>query len=183
VRQISGRQPREVSQAVLLQLLKAVKDELEKRKHEREEKLEPGNENQDRKFARLAIEEARKSVPENDDRPHPLVGAVVVKDGKVLATAYRGEAEGNHAEYITLEKKLDDAALVGATVYTTLEPCTTQNHPKIPCADRLIERKVARVVIGMLDPNPNITGAASVRLAPNIASGLVRAFEGVLANR
>src|ERR1700681_1196609 len=81
-----------------------------------------------------------------------------VKDGKVLATAHRGEAEGNHAEYITLEKKLSDAALVGTTIYTTLEPCTTRNHPKIPCANRLIERKVSRVVIGMLDPDNRISG-------------------------
>ena len=58
----------------------------------------------DRKFARLAIDEARKSVPENDGRPHPRVGAVVVKNGEVLATAHRGEGEGNHAEYIALEK-------------------------------------------------------------------------------
>ena len=112
----------------------------------------------DRAFARLAIEEARKSVPENDGRPHPWVGAIVVKDGRVLSRAHRGELSSNHAEYIALEKKLSDEAVAGATVYTTLEPCTTRNHPKIPCAARLIERKVARVLIGMLDPDDRISG-------------------------
>lgn len=58
----------------------------------------------DSKFMRLAIEEARKSVSENDNRVHPKVGAVVVKDGQVLSTAYRGEQPGNHAEYVALEK-------------------------------------------------------------------------------
>lgn len=112
----------------------------------------------DRKFARLAIDEARKSVSENDGEVHPKVGAVVVKDGRVLSTAHRGEQSGNHAEFVALEKKLSDEALAGATVYTTLEPCTTRSHPKIPCAERLIERKVARVVIGMLDPDDRISG-------------------------
>jgi pyrimidine deaminase RibD-like protein len=112
----------------------------------------------DRKFAREAIDEARKSVSEPDGKIHPMVGAVVVKDGRVLSKAHRGELPQNHAEYVTLEMKLPDDAVSGATVYTTLEPCTTRNHPKIPCADRLIERKVTRVVVGMLDPDPRITG-------------------------
>jgi len=129
----------------------------------------PGDD--DRRFALLEIEEARKSVPENDGRPHPMVGAVVVKNGKVLAVAHRGEAEGNHAEYIALEKRLSDAAVAGSTVYTTLEPCTTRNHPKIPCADRLVERKVARVVMGMLDPDTRITGRGQRKLRKaNIAT-------------
>jgi pyrimidine deaminase RibD-like protein len=109
---------------------------------------------QDRKFARLAIEEARKSISENDGRPH----------GRVLAACHRGQIEGNHAEYFALEKKLGDTSIVGATVYTTLEPCTTRTHPKVPCVERLIERKVARVVIGMLDPNPKITGRGQQKL-------------------
>jgi pyrimidine deaminase RibD-like protein len=112
----------------------------------------------DKVFARLAIDEARKSVSENDGRPHPKVGAVVVKDGQVLSRAYRGEVPGNHAEFVALEKKLNDEAVVGATVYTTLEPCTTRNPPKIPCVERLLGRKVARVVVGMVDPDIRISG-------------------------
>jgi pyrimidine deaminase RibD-like protein len=119
---------------------------------------------EDRKFAQLAIEEARKSVPEGDGRSHPKVGAVVVKGNQVIAQAHRGEIPGCHAEYIALERKLPDDSLVDATVYTTLEPCTARNHPKVPCARRITERKVKRVVIGTLDPNPSITGRGQLML-------------------
>jgi pyrimidine deaminase RibD-like protein len=117
----------------------------------------PSNLNDDRYFAHLAIEEARKSIAE-DKRPHPKVGAVVVRDGKILAKAHRGENPKSHAEYVALEDKLPNETLAGATVYTTLEPCVKRKAPKIPCARRLIERRVARVFIGMLDPNPDIRG-------------------------
>jgi pyrimidine deaminase RibD-like protein len=112
----------------------------------------------ERELMEIAIQQARKSVPEGG-HARPKVGAVVVKDDEILATAFRGEiGKGQHAEYTALEKKLEDVTLAGATVYTTLEPCTTRNHPKVPCAVRLLERRVARVVIGMLDPNPTIRG-------------------------
>jgi pyrimidine deaminase RibD-like protein len=111
----------------------------------------------DLSFELMAIEEARKSVPE-DEGPRPKVGAVVVKNGNVLSRAHRGERPKSHAEYVALEQKLSDEMAAGSTVYTTLEPCTTRKHPKIPCAQRLVERRVARVVIGMLDPNPDIRG-------------------------
>jgi pyrimidine deaminase RibD-like protein len=120
----------------------------------------------DRPFQQMAIEEALKSVAE-DDRPHPKVGAVVVKNGKLLSKAHRGENPTSHAEYVALEQKLSDELTAGATVYTTLEPCTTRKHPKIPCAQRLVDRKVARVVIGMLDPNPDIRGRG-VQLLRNL---------------
>jgi len=114
-------------------------------------------------FIRLAIEQAKKSVSE-DERTHPKVGVVVVKNGQVVATAFRGELAGDHAEYIAIDKKLENEVLAGATVYTTLEPCTNRNHPKVPCAERLSDRKVSRVVIGMLDPNPEISGKGQRQL-------------------
>ncbi|MGA8286592.1 MAG: deaminase [Candidatus Sulfotelmatobacter sp.] len=117
----------------------------------------PVDANDDRHFELMAIEEARKSIPE-DGRPHPRVGVVIVKEGKVLAKAHRGESPKSHAEYVALEQKLSGETLAGAAVYTTLEPCIKRNPPKICCAQRLAERKVARVFIGMLDPNPDIRG-------------------------
>src|SRR5712692_2127947 len=104
----------------------------------------------DRTFCEAAIAEAKKSVAE-DDRLHPHVGVVIVKDGKILATGYRGESgKGNHGEFCAL-KKLNEADVQGATVYTTLEPCSTRKPPKMPCTKRLIDSKVARVVYGMAD--------------------------------
>jgi pyrimidine deaminase RibD-like protein len=123
----------------------------------KERAVDKSNGDDDRRFAQMAIEEARKSVPE-DERPHPKVGAVVVKDDKILSKAHGGEKSKSHAEYVALDDKLSDDLVAGTTVYTTLEPCTTRKHPKIPCAQRLIDRKVTRVVIGMLDPDPDIRG-------------------------
>lgn len=93
------------------------------------------------------------------------MGVVVAKDGNLLEKGHRGELSGGeHAEYTVIERKLGNQIIAGATVYTTLEPCTTRKHPKIPCAERLVERKVSRVVIGMLDPNPDIRGKGQLRL-------------------
>jgi pyrimidine deaminase RibD-like protein/NTP pyrophosphatase (non-canonical NTP hydrolase) len=112
----------------------------------------------DREFIRKAIDASKQCAPE-PGKPTPKVGAVVVKDGKILAVAFRGQmAQGDHAEFTVLEKMLEAEIVAGATVYTTLEPCVSRNHPKAPCAKRLIDRKVIRVVIGMIDPNPAVHG-------------------------
>jgi pyrimidine deaminase RibD-like protein len=109
-------------------------------------------------FMRHAIDRAKQSKPE-DARAHPLVGAVVVLNGRELGAAFRSEtAPGDHAEEGLLEKKLCEEAVVGSTVYTTLEPCTRRGPGRTPCAKLLVERKVSRVVIGMLDPDQTITG-------------------------
>jgi len=119
---------------------------------------------EDVRYMEMAVAQARRCVPE-DENPHPFVGVVVVTaDGKVT-TAYRGELDpGQHAEFVALERKLGNQNVAGATVYTTLEPCTTRSHPKVPCADRLVDRRVRRVFIGMLDPNPDILGKGVLRL-------------------
>ena len=114
---------------------------------------------------RLAINEARRSRGE-EGRVHPYVGAVVVRTGQVLGSGCRGEDQDRreHAEFGVLEKKLPKETLAGCTVYTTLEPCTTRNHPKTSCADWLMARRVGRVVIGMLDPDQRITGKGILKL-------------------
>ncbi len=118
---------------------------------------------QDREFIRQAIE-ASKNCQTELGKPTPKVGAVVVKAGTQLAVAWRGQEEpGDHAEYTALERRLPSTDLSGATIYTTLEPCTSRAH-KTPCADRIIQRKIARVVIGVVDPNPTIIGGSVGKL-------------------
>jgi pyrimidine deaminase RibD-like protein len=120
----------------------------------------------DREFCAMAVGLARKSIAENDGEPHPYVGAVVVKNGKVLVTGYRGETgEGRHAEYCALRKiddNVDNVDLRGCTVYTTLEPCSERKPSKKACADRLIKGKVARVVYGVADKDESVYGHVSL---------------------
>jgi pyrimidine deaminase RibD-like protein len=120
----------------------------------------------DKRYCKMAVELARKSIAENDGEPHPYVGAVVVKDGEIIATGYRGETgEGRHAEFCALKKINDDADnvdLSGCTVYTTLEPCSIRKPGKTPCTNRLINGKVTRVVYGLADKDETVYGHSSL---------------------
>lgn len=115
-------------------------------------------------FVHRALDEAERSESGGND--DPKVGAVVVRDGKILGVAHRGQSEkGRHAEFCLLQKVLrskDESE--GATLYTTLEPCTTRSHDKLPCVEWIIRKGVRRVVIGILDPNPTICGKGYWRL-------------------
>jgi pyrimidine deaminase RibD-like protein len=119
----------------------------------------------DRIFCEEAIIVARKSIAEDDPRLHPHVGVVIVRDGEILATGYRGETgEGDHGEYCAIKKfnaDVDNADLSGCTVYTTLEPCT-KRKTKTPCTNRLIKAKVTRVVYGLADKDESVYGHPSL---------------------
>lgn len=101
-----------------------------------------------------------RSRSEHTGKPDPLVGVVLVdKHGNELARAHRGNfGPGDHAEFTIFEKLTSDQDPVGGTLYVTLEPCTKRERPKKPCAERVIEKGVKRVVIGIRDPNPDIYG-------------------------
>jgi pyrimidine deaminase RibD-like protein len=121
----------------------------------------------DRKFCRMAADLAPKSIAENDGKPHPYVGVVVVKDGNVIATGFRGETGkgGDHGEFCALKKinaDVDRVDLSGCTVYTTLEPCTERKPGKTPCANRLIDGNVTRVVYGLADKDVSVYGHSSL---------------------
>lgn len=87
--------------------------------------------------------------------PNPMVGAVIVRDGRILAEGWHARYGELHAERAALANATEDVR--GATMYVTLEPCC--HHGKQPpCTDAIIERGIARVVVGSPDPNPLVAG-------------------------
>jgi len=87
--------------------------------------------------------------------PNPMVGAVLVKDGRVVGEGYHSKAGEAHAEIVALQQAREEAR--GSILYLNLEPCTHYGKTP-PCAPRVIESGVKRVVIGMEDPNPLVKG-------------------------
>lgn len=93
--------------------------------------------------------------------PNPWVGAVIVRDGVVVGEGATEPPGGPHAEVVALHAAGDAAS--GATVYTTLEPCSHHGRTP-PCADALIDAGVARVVVGVEDPDLQVAGTGIRRL-------------------
>jgi len=112
----------------------------------------------DRSHMALAVKLSKLSRREDDGRIHPFVGAVIARPtGEIVSRSFRGDhVPGYHAEQGAL-LNVDSGVLIGSTVYSTLEPCTSRGH-QAPCCMRLLDAGVAEVVIGILDPNPDIRG-------------------------
>jgi len=112
--------------------------------------------NDDQIWMQLAIQEAKRGLGLTS--PNPPVGCVIVHSGKQIAKGWHQKAGTAHAERHALSQ-LDPAQVRGATVYVTLEPCSTQGRTGA-CTDLLIQAGVARVVYGSSDPNPSHAGRA-----------------------
>lgn len=105
--------------------------------------------------------------------PNPMVGAVIVKENKVIAKGWHESYGEAHAEVRAFENAITDVE--GATMYVTLEPCSHYGKTP-PCADMIIKKKIKRVVVGTLDPNPLVAGQGVKKL---IDSG-IEVLTGVL---
>lgn len=109
----------------------------------------------DEKFMREAVRLARKGLGKT--RPNPVVGCVIVKNGRIIARGWHRRAGRPHAEIEALRSLKIPAAAHGATAYVTLEPCSTHGRTP-PCTNALTAAGVARVVAGAIDPNPKHRG-------------------------
>jgi len=127
--------------------------------------------NEDIKFMRRAIELSLKGY--GYVNPNPLVGAVIVKNGKIIGEGYHHRFGENHAEINAINNATEDVK--GTTMYVTMEPCNHQGKTP-PCTDRIIMEEFGRVVIGMVDPNKNVRGNGLIRLSKaglSVSSGIL----------
>ena len=126
----------------------------------------------DEKFLRQALDLARRGIGLTS--PNPNVGAVIVaENGKVVGTGSHTYEGLKHAEILALDEAGERAR--GATMYVNLEPCSHQGRTG-PCADALIAAGIRRVVAGVPDPNPLVSGQGFARLREagvSVASGLL----------
>jgi len=124
-------------------------------------------------FMRRALTLAKRGW--GDTHPNPLVGALIVEDGAVVAEGFHARAGEDHAEIRAL-KALGRKPAPGATLYVTLEPCCTHGRTP-PCTDAIVHAGITRVVVGATDPNPAHAGKGHELLR----TGGIEVITGVLA--
>src|SRR6266513_6411143 len=114
----------------------------------------------DEKFMRAALNEAKKALGQTS--PNPAVGAILVVGNRIVARGHHREAGRDHAEVECLR---NFAALVPAraTLYVTLEPCSTEGRTA-PCTDAILQAGIRKVVGGAIDVNPHHSGKGIVEL-------------------
>jgi len=107
----------------------------------------------DEEFMKQTLRLAKKGL--GSTSPNPLVGALVVKDGKIIGSGYHKKAGAPHAEIEALLRAGKKAK--GATLYVNLEPCNHYGRTP-PCTTAIVKSRINSVVVGMIDPNPHVTG-------------------------
>ena len=107
----------------------------------------------DNYYMRMAIRLARKGIGKTN--PNPMVGTIIVKDGKIIGRGYHKKCGDYHAEINAINNV--KGSIRGSTFYITLEPCSHYGRTP-PCVDTLIKKKLERVVVGTPDPNPEVNG-------------------------
>ena len=107
----------------------------------------------DESYIKLAIEIAKKGI--GSVSPNPLVGCVIVKNDKIISAGFHEKFGESHAEINAIENARE--SLEGATLYSNLEPCSHYGKTP-PCVDKIIEKKIKKVVIGTNDMNPMVSG-------------------------
>lgn len=113
----------------------------------------------DRTMMQRCIELARRALGRTT--PNPLVGSVIVQDGEIVGEGFHPGAGQPHAEVFALRAAGEKAR--GATIYVNLEPCNHYGRTP-PCSEALVAAGVAKVVVGMVDPNPLVSGGGITRL-------------------
>ena len=116
--------------------------------------------NHDRYYMQLALELAERGAGYTS--PNPMVGALLVKQGRIVGQGYHQKVGGAHAEVNAIADAGAEAA--GATLYVTLEPCHHTGRTP-PCTAASLAARIARVVVAMADPNPHVTGGGGAFLA------------------
>ena len=114
---------------------------------------------QDEYYMRRAIALAKKG--EGWCHPNPMVGAVIVKEGRIIGEGYHARRGELHAERNAIKSLTESAA--GAAIYVTLEPCCHYGRTP-PCTEAILEQGITRVVIGSRDPNPKVAGKGAAIL-------------------
>ena len=132
------------------------------------------NRARDEKFMRAALNEAKKALGQTS--PNPAVGAVLVVGDRIVSRGHHRRAGREHAEVECL-RNFGASPPVRATLYVTLEPCSTEGRT-LPCTDAILQAGVRNVVVGTIDVNPRHSGKGIVQLR----NAGVRVRDGVLAD-
>ena len=129
----------------------------DKRRSEKQQSAE--QQSIDESFMRRALDLARNGYGWTN--PNPMVGAVIVKDGRIIGEGWHTKCGNLHAEREAFAHCVEDPQ--GATLYVTLEPCCHWGKTP-PCTEAIIENNIDRVVVGAPDPNPLVAGEGIAQL-------------------